>query len=54
MSKDSLAKYYQNNKENYKKKAHRRKKRSYDCEQCKNLPEEEDQKLLEYRKNIKK
>ena len=60
MSKDSSAKYYRNNKERPHKKARERyqnlskeekdKKQQYGCEWCKNLPEDEKQKCVEYRK----
>ena len=62
MSKDSSAKYYQNNKERLQKnlvkgikvflKKKEKKKQQYGRERCKNLPEDEKQRLLEYRKNI--
>ena len=42
MPKDSLAKDYQNNKERLQ----------YGRERCKNLPEEEKKKLVEYKKTI--
>ena len=60
MSKDSRAKYYKNNKERLQKKLvkdikeEKEKKRLYVCEQYKNLPEDEKQKLVEYRKNTMK
>ena len=62
MPKDSSAKYYQNNKERLQKnlvkgikvflKKKEKKKQQYGSERCKNLPEDEKQRLLEYRKNI--
>ena len=62
MSKDSSAKYYQKNKERLQKKAckdtkvflkkKKKKKQQYGCEQYKNLPEDGNQKLVEYKKNI--
>ena len=42
LANDSLAKDYQNNKERLQ----------YGRERCKNLPEEEKQKLVEYKKTI--
>ena len=64
MSKDSSAKYYQNNKERLPKKACERyqslskeeeeKKQQYACERYKNLPEDKKQKLVEYRKKYYK
>ena len=60
MSKDSRAKYYKNNKERLQKKLvkdikeEKEKKRLYVCEQYKNPPEDEKQKLVEYRKNTMK
>ena len=63
MSKDSSAKYYQNNNERQQNKAHERcqslskeekKKATIWLERYKNLPEDEKQKLLEYRRNIAK
>ena len=63
MSKDSSAKYYQNNKERLQKKKlmrdtkvflKKKKKRKWQYGPCryKNLPEDGKQKLVEYRKNI--
>ena len=62
MSKDSSAKYYQNKKERLQKKACERyqnfskvekeKKPQYPHERNKNIPEDEKQKLVEYRKKI--
>ena len=64
MSKGSLAKYYQNNKDRLQKKTCQRyqsrskqdkeKRRQYGCERYKNLPEVEKQKLVEYRKKYYK
>ena len=58
MSKDSSAKYYQNNKarETYQNlfKKEKGKKRQYGPKQCKNLPEDEKQQLVEYRKKYYK
>ena len=65
MSKDSPAKYYQNNKDKLQNKARERyqslskgekekKNQQYGCEQYKNLPEDEKQKLVEYRKEYYK
>ena len=51
MFKDLSAKYYQNNKERLQKKVHER-KQQYDREPYKNLPEDEKQKPVEYRKKI--
>ena len=60
MSKDSLAKYFQNNKERLQKKLvkdikvflkKKKKKKQYGRGQYKNLLEDEKQKLVEYRKN---
>ena len=60
MSEDSSAKYYQNNKERLQKKARERyqslskeekeKKQQDSCEQNKKVPEDEKQKLVDYRK----
>ena len=60
MSKDSSAKYYQNNKEIQPKKARGRyqsifrvekeKKQQYGRERYKNVPEDEKQMLVEYKK----
>ena len=60
MYKDLSAKYYQNNKEILQKKARKKyqslskqekgKKWQYDRKRCKNLPEDEKQKLAKYRK----
>ena len=52
MFKDSSARYYQDNKERHKKnlvKDIKRKKRQNGSEWYKNLPEDENQKLVEYR-----
>ena len=64
MYKDSSAKYYQNNKEKLQKrllrdikfflKMKRKIKRQYGCEQYKTVPEDEKQKLAEYRKKYYK
>ena len=63
ISKDSSAKYYQNNKEILQKKLvkdikvfikKKKKKQQYGCKGYKNLSEDEKQKLLEYRKNYYK
>ena len=61
MSKNSSAKYYQNNKERLQKnlvkdikvflKKKKKKKRQYGRERYKNLQEDEKQKLVEYRKS---
>ena len=59
MSKDSSAKYYQEKKERFRKKACERyqdfpegkKKRQCGRELYKNFPEEEKQRLVDYRKN---
>ena len=63
MSKDSSAKYYQNNKD-YKRNARKRylslskkekrKKRQYGSERYKNLPEDKKQRLVKYRKKYYK
>ena len=60
MSKDSSAKYYENNKERLQKnlvkdikvvlKKKKEEKQQYGFEQYKNLPEDEKQKLVKYRK----
>ena len=61
MSKKLFAKYYQENKEKLKKKApkkyknptkkkNKEKKKKYGCESYKNLPENEKNTLVEYRK----
>ena len=60
MFKNLSAKYYQENKERFRKKARERyqnlskeekeKKRQYDCERYKSLLENGKQKLVEYRK----
>ena len=57
MSKDSSAKYYQNNKERLKKKLvkdikffRQKKSDSMIASDTQNLPEDEKQKLVEYRK----
>ena len=60
MFKDSSAKYYRNNKERLQKKLVRdikvvlkkkkEEKQQYDFEQYKNLPEDEKQKPVKYRK----
>ena len=62
MPKSSSAKYCQNSKERLQKKLvkdikvflknKKKKKQTYGHEQYKNLPEDEKQKLSEYRKNI--
>ena len=60
MFKDLSAKYYQNNKERLQKKVHERylskeekeRKQQYDREPYKNLPEDEKQKPVKYRKKI--
>ena len=64
MPKDSLAKYYQNNKERLQKKLvknikvflkkKKKKKQQYGREQYKNLLKDEKQKLVEYRKKYHK
>ena len=64
MSNDSPAKYYQNNKERLQKKLmknmkvflkkKKKKKQQYGHEQYKNLPEDDKQRLVEYRKNYYK
>ena len=64
MSKNSSAKYYQENKERPQRKAHKRyqslskkdkeKKWQYACELYKNLPQDEKQKLVEHRKKYYK
>ena len=56
----SSAKYYQQDKESLQKKAREKyqnlskekKKQQYGCEPYKNLSEDEQNKLIEYRKNI--
>ena len=63
MSKDSSAKYYENNKERLQKKARERcqslskgkkeKQWQYVCERYKSLQEDERQKLVGYKKNYK-
>ena len=55
MSKNSSAKYYQNNKRKATKKRSRKmpkkeKKRQYGCERYKNLQKDEKQKLVQNRK----
>ena len=52
MSKDSSAKYYQDNKERLQVflKKKKKKKQQYGHERYKNLPKDEKQKLIEYRK----
>ena len=60
MCKESSAKYYQNNKEGLQKKAHdikdikdgKENKQQYGRQWYTNLPEDEKQKVVEYRKNI--
>ena len=54
MSKDSSAQWYQKNKEMLQKSYPKQKKRKSDnmTERYKNLPEDEKQRLAEYRKNI--
>ena len=61
MSKDSSAKYYQNNKERLRKKACERyesfskeKEWEYGCKRYKKLPEDKKQKLVKYRKKYYK
>ena len=64
MSKNSSAKYYQENEERPQRKAHKRyrslskkdkeKKWQYACELYKNLPQDEKQKLVEHRKKYYK
>ena len=64
MSEDLSVKYYQTNKESLQKKDRERyqclskkkkeKKWQYGCTQYKNLPEDEKEKLEEYRKNYDK
>ena len=58
MSKNSSAKYYQENKERLQKKFFLKKKKknnsSIGHERYKNLPEDEKQKLFEYRKQYYK
>ena len=57
MPKDSSTKYYQNNIDRQQKslwKSLQRKEKQQCCrERYKNVPEDEKQKLVEYRKNIK-
>ena len=62
MSKNQSAKHYQENKEKLLKKPRERcqnlskkqqeKKRQYGCERYKNVSEDEENKLVEYRKKI--
>ena len=64
MSKDSLAKYYQNDKERLHKKLmknikvflkkKKKTKRQYGCQRYKNLSVGEKQKFVEYRKKYNK
>ena len=61
MPEDSSAKYYQDNKERLNKKLvkdikvfQKKKKQQYGHERYKNLPENEKQKLFDYRKNTTK
>ena len=61
MSKNSSAKYYQENTERLQKKQKKqslskeeKKPRQYDHEPSKNLPEDKKQKLVEYRKKYYK
>ena len=62
MSKDSSAKYYQDNKERLQKKAHGRyqslskgekeKKQQHDNERYKRLPKNEKEKLIKHKKKL--
>ena len=56
MSKDSLAKYYQNDKERLQKRREKEedknKKQQYGHERYKNVFEDEKQRLVKYRKKI--
>ena len=58
MSKKLSGKYYQDSKERLPKQdcesLSKAEKRSYGCEQYKNLPENEKQRLFKYKKNITK
>ena len=61
ISKDSSAKHYPNNKDRLQKKLVKdikvflkKKTRQYGCERYKYLPENEEQKLVEYRRNYYK
>ena len=61
MSKDSSSKYYQNDLKKLQRKSRKKYqslskkekeiKQQYVCERYKNLPEDEKQKLVEYRKH---
>ena len=57
MPKDSSTKYYQNNIDRQQKSSwkslQRKEKQQFCRERYKNVPEDEKQKLVEYRKNIK-